>query len=683
MPGAKRKFHKAQALVALLSLLLLAVIYHRMNSIPPVNFSRLEHSQWTISDAGKAYIPSHLPAGEKSSGAEMPEGRATFTASLDYQGEAAVGFDISTSVPLAIHAIYIKADGAEIPGPRLSSSPSADYWSTVTVNVPQSLHSSLTGIQLRISSSIPSGWIAARNLTIFSTHDSSQVPNWELANTNLLLIALSLVIGLTVTAVCQITGRNSYIFFATSLVVLTLTTVYPELFYYWDEWSMLHRFTQNGIDAIWVPHNEHSLPLFFALYWIETKLAGSHYSYVLILSLICHVLNGILTLKLIRHFTSLSQNTERLLYAAFLFSALATEVLQWAFVQCISLSLTAVLLALISGVNYCRTGNTRQLLYTGLAVMAAPLFFGNGFIAMPLLIAILALSFFFHRSENVYVFQYGKISRLFIITAIATGLSVTFYLLTKPTNASFSHTAGSSNPLEHISEILNYIFVGSQAGTIARGLGLLPGLGNGAPGAITTTLAIPVEPLFFFAIMGLTVNLGLLLFYLRKLERNSLFFWLLAQIFILASFALPALGRYNLGALQAMSLRYHAFALPGLIFLLTPLAQFFDSKSCKPGGRAIIFAALVIFFSLQFFMKGRMSDFQEYGSANRSFLGRLVNWTHEMPDATNYTQGAYEGSDTDKAGLFPALPGTLTPGMHPLQVLEIYGGTGGITFCQP
>lgn len=667
-----RNLHSVMALLPLLVLLLLAAVYHNLNSIPPVYFSRLEHSQWTISDAGKNYVPAHLPAGEKSSGAEMPEGRATFTASLAYQGEAAVGFDISTSVPLTISTYYIKTDGSKIPGPELAASPSADYWSTITVSIPQNLRSSLTGIILKMHSRIPNGWIAARNLALFSTHNTSHQPNWELAQTNLMLIAVSLLLGVAVTGACLCCSYPSVLFISSAITALALTSIYPELFYYWDEWSMLNRFSKIGIKAIWTPHNEHSLPLFFALYWLETTLAGSHYFWLLIISIACQVLNAVLTLKFIRLHTSLSQISERLLLTAFIFSALATEVLQWAFVQCISLCLTCVLLALIGGTNYYRTGRIRQLFHTGLAAVAAPLFFGNGFIVLPLLIAVLCLSLFFQKSESSEAFQGGRIVKLLSATTIATALSVAFYLLTKPANASFSHTAGSSNPLDHIGEILNYIFVGSQAGTIARGLGILPGLGNGAPGAITATLSLPVEPLFFFAMLGLAVNLGLLLFYLLKLEQSALFFWLLGQIFILSSFALPALGRYDLGTLQAMSLRYHAFALPGLIFLLTPLAQFFSGKNWSVAGRSVVFVLLSIFFSLQFFMKGRMSDFQEYGAANRSFIARLEQWVSDIPEAESYKPGYYEAPHSDKANLYPALPGTLTPGMHPLQVLKTY-----------
>ena len=380
------------------------------------------------------------------------------------------------------------------------------------------------------------------------------------------------------------------------------------LFYHWDEWHVLARFQDQGLPGVIYRHNEHFLPVFFFLYFLEAKLFAAHYAFSVLLTLFVHAgVTLLLLLSLEKLLPAERRHPAPLFFLALFYavSALHAEALHWAFEVCLMLCelvFAGTLYFLLSRQEENRR-SPRALLVFFFASALAPLLFGNGF-TLPALVGLFALfQERFLRGERLP--SWGNAVKNSLPAALASGLGVLFpaacYHFYKE---GAGHAVQESQLLANISESLKYLFVGTQAGTLLRGLGLLPDLQLTAAGDLPNFLLTPeIRPELILGLAGFLASL--LLLFMMGVRKNWQY-WVLGQSFLALCLALPALGRWSFGINQSLALRYHSQMLFGLLIILLPIFV-------KNWGRGLFFLG-VFAISVQ---AGIAYDFSEFVKRGR------------------------------------------------------------------
>lgn len=96
-------------------------------------------------------------------------------------------------------------------------------------------------------------------------------------------------------------GRRGLIVYA-AFLALTISCFYNrDYFYYWDEWDALEAMSARPIrKLLFVPHNEHLMPVHRLFFYAQTSTFGEHYFLHVLLNCGLHALNGWLLLGLLR-----------------------------------------------------------------------------------------------------------------------------------------------------------------------------------------------------------------------------------------------------------------------------------------------------------------------------------------------------------------------------------------------
>ena len=424
----------------------------------------------------------------------------------------------------------------------------------------------------------------------------------------------------------------------------------PNLYFFWDEWNLIERFREkhlegNAISAVLIPHNEHFLPLGFLFYFFELKIFKANYILFLGTSSFLHALNT-LTLEKIFEKLSFQLRFSKGLSAAlaliFLISSLHAETMQWAFEQTILLSALCSFSAINFILLFLKEGKKRHFYYSSTLNSLSPFFFGGGFTGF-LLVPIIYVFYLFLKGS----FSFSKSLKLLpylLISATISGAPY-FLVLTKKSESTEPVSSSITKGLKkYPKEVLKYNLIGTQQGTISRGLGLYPGLSYGSareyfwgkefvknnPKASELNSVFKIkdpENIFFFAGVFFSAFL-FLLYFIKGANSPYLSFFIAGQVWLFLAFLLPALGRWEHGYPQALSLRYQYFTLPGFLLCLAPLLNITLKKTglyFKKNnlGQIIFLLTLFIFSFLQFKKVSEFNYFTEKGLKNRAYLEEL------------------------------------------------------------
>jgi len=468
-----------------------------------------------------------------------------------------------------------------------------------------------------------------------------------------------------------------------------------ELYFFWDEWHVLERFSKLGFPGVLYTHNEHFLPFFFSLYFVEAKLLGEHYLLYLTVSAALHAFNAFLVSLLLERLSGSGGNSRpaaRLLGLLYLLSALHAEVLHWAFEQSILCAQALVLLALLNGLAAVEEGSFRKAVFAAIFAGLAPFFFGNGFAAVIQLPLLLGLSMPLSRARqsphSVFALLQERIRRGFVTMVLVLLALVVpallYYRFRDGVGTSVMQARPFANPLV----LFQYLGVGSQLGTVLRGIGLFPSLDMESPTRFVHAVFpwLPVRlrvmfPSFIFAYLGLAVSLFCLgLSMCAKTRCRNFSLWLLGQLLIISAMLLPAFGRWQLGIDQSLSLRYHSQAalglcimvLPALLVLLTwrsdtgrmlrPLCKF-----CS----VLIQALCVLHISAQLYLAQQFKYFTKDAVAHRVFAQQVRDWRQQLKAAAPSVFLPYEAPGTPLGGLQPRFPFTITLARHPDEIYRV------------
>ena len=446
------------------------------------------------------------------------------------------------------------------------------------------------------------------------------------------------------------------------------------VYFHWDEWHLMQSFFERGWQRVFEPHNEHFLPLSFSIFRGEMAAFGARYAPYLIVAILVHVANAALLMNLLRRLFSFAPHVREasvvagLLYAV---NGLHAESVQWGMEICIALLQTLALVALGATERFVREGQRPVLLSLGAASLLAPLAFGNGLCVPGLVGGIAALSLFPSSSK----LDRTSVTRAVIAVAtssLGVAAAATLYVLNRT-------GAATATPLPNLSArlegMLTYALTGSQLGTILRGIGFVPHYEPGVaqrlyPSAATPFLSLP----WFWIAVGAGVGIALHVLARRVLTpRGAWAVTVCGQLLVLIPMLLPAAGRWESGPLQSLSVRYHVLPLTGLTILLFPLLLLLFARLEKLRSgirtatthplRTLPGLAVWGIVAANLFAGSDFEYFVDHGIRDRIYIAQLRDWR-----ARN--TGAYEGTGSDLAGLFPIFPPTMTPGRHPDEIYQ-------------
>ena len=268
--------------------------------------------------------------------------------------------------------------------------------------------------------------------------------------------------------------------------------------------------------------------------------------------------------------------------------------------------------------------------------------------------------------------------------ALAAALSLMipgllYVLLQERGGQSLPHTAALDSPLS----LTHFIFIGTQFGTILRGLGLFPQLNLGRTlelyKLLQVSLNLKSNPETFLAVLGglfgaLLLIVALCFAWKSNRRKELLRIWLLGQALLFSSFILPAVGRWQFGAQQSLSLRYHYGALLGLLLMLLPLLLVSFKKSDKEATSVCqillgVLAALSLFSQLK--MGSEFMYYRNKGLVHSRYAAELADWEAHLDKLYTGQPIDHVGRGTELKDLLPVYPKTLTPGQGPNQAYGV------------
>ena len=532
------------------------------------------------------------------------------------------------------------------------------------------------------------GWFALRQRYTFN----QELPGWEAALKALgsstrsfsFLIVLAAALVVTTYLLTRCT-RQLFVWFCFFFLVALCVHLRFDPYLYFDEWHVLERFSKMGPHGIIYTHNEHFLPLFFGIYYLEAALFGDWYCGFLLVSIALHAVNAVLLSTLLTRLISSADRTSDdaarmsagFATLLFLVNGLHSEAMQWAFEQCILLAQVVTLCALHWGTSFVERRNGHYFGKILICIVLAPLLFGNGYNLLIQLAALLVFhSVFVHGDRIPDAFRQPFMTRALPLLACGALVSLIpgYLYLSHPEGA--GHAATEARPFAFPLAVGNYAFVGSQLGSILRGLGLYPALdADAAPGLLQALAPYGIPQRLYperaFAYAGFLISLCCCcwnFFFTRS--QKSIRLWLLAQALVVAAIILPAFGRYHLGPQQALSLRYHYGAMTGVCLLLLlvihPIIAT-SSKSIRLIGKPIVLSLLSVLIALHLRLSLGFDYFIRQGIVDRRFVQQFPDWRSKISDPNK----SFDGQDTPLFGQAPTFPHTITPGRLPNDLYPV------------
>ena len=363
---------------------------------------------------------------------------------------------------------------------------------------------------------------------------------------NLKLLYWSFAFLLAFSIPLLLSFKNPFSIASLFFLLSFVTHFRAKLFFRYDEWLLLERFSQVGLSTAFVPHNEHFIPLYILMLWLQTKAFLSNYDFYTLTTIVLHTLNGFLFFRLLE---LLKLGRKPALLAAFLYiiSGLHSELVQSAITQGAAVMLSLTLLSFI----FCLKN---KLFAVALCNFLAPLFFGIGFILAPL---VFLFSFISNSVNKLRLLGYLSLSSTLTVLLYSLGRKGNLHL-TNPTENFFLN-------------FIEYIYTGSFLGTTIRGLGI---------SSAHRLASFPKHALTLAVLIWLILS-AYYFFTKRKKDKRELFL-IFGFIFTITAMLIPALGRAVIGAQHSLTLRYQSICLIGLFIALAPALKdilFLTSKS--------------------------------------------------------------------------------------------------------
>jgi hypothetical protein len=396
-----------------------------------------------------------------------------------------------------------------------------------------------------------------------------------------------------------------------------------DLFFYWDEWQALMKLYLCSPSIFLQPHNEHVIPLFFVIYFLESIVFGDNYLLYTSVSLIFGILNTLLIISLFERIFSkenVSKSGIYLIGILYLTNSISTEIYHWAFLQSVLIAHTLTLINIIAAWDYIILRKKASICCFVLSALASPFFFAGALIT-PVLAILVSMLVFAGKNNN----KQDLFTGFLIISLIAILIMLIAGLLY------ISSTGGINRDSINLTNIAEHLLVGSQLGVFFGGLGGFIFL--------NTNLLSSFSPVFLASIIGflLFITVGWSLLKEPKTRVGNLFVIIISYSIVITTLLLPTLGRHHFGLSYALELRFLYPALFGVFLLLLPLTK----VKMNPYVLGLI---LYIYLSSHILQISKFDFYTNNGLLNKQFVLKLTE--------IHKAQGKHS---------FPPVPFGLTP----------------------
>lgn len=447
-------------------------------------------------------------------------------------------------------------------------------------------------------------------------------------------------------------------------------------YFWWDDWHVVERFFKQGFSGAWVSHNEHFIPLFFSVFFLQILLFGANYYLYLLVSLFFFAINGVLVFYILRRLLRLRKfeiPTSIIASTLYVTNSLQANLLQWTMVQCVIIAQTFIFLSCLCAFMYLDKKRVLFLILGAISFGISLFVFANSFSAI-LIIAMLLVFIILKHDENLE--RRAKILRAGTFLFVISAIMVVAFLVYANNKQGEGHVLNLSSIVVCWYKIIAYMFAGVEFGTVLRGVGLFPSHALSAADYISSLTSnafyqITIYrkwPELCFGVVGFLFSLFLLGVYwrFRRINPDAIKLWCVGQCVMFSVFLLPGLGRYHFGFFQALSLRYQHAALFGLIIMLAPAIMLCVKVVREKQENYYLFKLvkgfLIVHLAIHLFLGTIPSHEVRNGIINREFIVKLDNWQLETQKAKD-AKLLY--------GLYPEIPNKFTPARSAERIYEI------------
>ncbi|MDD4351710.1 MAG: hypothetical protein PHU71_01870 [Candidatus Gracilibacteria bacterium] len=336
--------------------------------------------------------------------------------------------------------------------------------------------------------------------------------------------------------------------------------------YFWDEWDFVKEFAYNNFNFL-LPHNEHFLPLFKLIYYLELVFFKNNPLWANYISLLAHASTGFVLYKVGANILK-SHSYAILAALIYIVNPFHYATLVWNFQICTILNTLTFLLSIFFLQKYLENSKLTRFLISIILCFLQAYFFSTG-LMLPLVCVAYYLLF---RKESQT--KYLSLAYLFIFIlniAIYTYFTRIIYTVAPLTVS-----------LAEVPQILSYFLMGTLV-NLSRPFPL-----DYSPSVIMILLS---HTLFFVS--------GFMLWNRKKDINHFYKTTLFLAIFYLIPFFLISVGRFKFGVEQSFESRYfHIYFVPLAIYF-----SFFSMNILRlTNYKKAISTLLVIFLVFYFYL---------------------------------------------------------------------------------
>lgn len=478
-------------------------------------------------------------------------------------------------------------------------------------------------------------------------------------------VIVSLIIFMTSVLIFPALSQKSFLFLLVAISVAVHFEYQP--FFYFDEWHVLQRFSSVPFpQSIILTHNEHFLPLYFFIFFLQAKIFGAAYSYYLLCNCIMMGVYGYAVYLFLKEI-SIQEKPARLLSLLFCISSLHVEALQWAFEGSIILCSILGLHFLRFSARYCKYRYPSDLVWANICICISPFIFGGAFPYVPVGIMLCLLYGLYFTDLRYLTYLFSR--KMYVVTVAAVILfPLSLYSFFKLESS--GHAVDESTFLSNIPALIEYVALGTGIGSILRPLGLYPFLSITHPQQLinsTTGSDMSVLNSFYFALITCLSAILLLcalmyVFISEGQRKRATVIFSIGLSLIVFYILVVGFGRWRYGAHQSLALRYQVQTLPGLIIMISPLIErLFNWNQANRNVRYIFVFFACLWVLVQSVSSQTFMYFRYNGDLDRV-----------------YVQAGIEAYDENlvlslpKASILPTQSDTITPGRSLLDIVKTY-----------
>jgi len=561
-----------------------------------------------------------------------------------------------------------------------------------------------TGGRIRfvLADSVGPSWMALRNrVSFYDTNKNLSLLQETLRspvtqNFILVLSAVSILLFWRFVLI-RMSGFSWAFYFGLLLVSLGIH-LRKDAYFMLDDWILTSNLSQ-ALSATWGSFNAHFMPVYTYLYRLEIWLFGDNYIFYQMVSVAVLAASGLLLARLISLLLpavkpSVSVGVSSLVAVAYCVSVFHADTVQWVICQAIVLCTHGVLAASYFSLLYLQEKQLRHLGFAIVAMLCAPLAFGQGLIVFPFVVLI-CLLYCLKLSVDDFSNLRTSLFKLASAIGVMAAVGICFYFAFQSGEGDQVKTAAFQATFrEYARFLLTSVFYTGVCGGVGFISFRVPGLyypwfTDGTYFMDWFMKLNPVGTNAFYSLIGATILFIVLLvaLFMGKaserlgIRRNwmlVLSWWLIGFALLVIPLALVGVGRAHYPFYQALAFRYQSSAVVGLIIMFCPMLMFLFNRMAIGSNKTLTATLFGTFFLYSVSQLNIGKDYDGYvrnGFEFKKYVSQLNEWGSKLENLKSET---YIAEGTPFAGTYPLSHGNsiyyhsaLPPVLNPVEMLTV------------